>query len=247
MTNGYHQRREIPWGVGDIFLAVAISLGAFGVFFLAISAASGFSNSDSNLTAMAWLAALVEGALLFAVWLIVIKRHHLSWESVGLRAPTHRHSLVLAAAALAGSLAFTAAYGFAVSALGIEFLMPEPIPVELVGEGAYIIITALALGGWVPFVEEVFFRGFLFTGLTARYGLLIGTTASAALFALVHFSLATILPIFVTGILFALVYHRTGSIWIPISAHSAQNLIALIAARYAPPAFSGSEYSLGIA
>ena len=97
-----------------------------------------------------------------------------------------------------------------------------------------LAFTALALGLWVPFVEEVFFRGFLFAGLAARYGLYVGIAVSAALFALVHFSLATIIPIFVTGILFGLVYHVTRSIWIPIAAHSAQNILALLASRYVP-------------
>ena len=233
MTSG-HEYGEVRWGVGDMVLASAISLGAFGVFFLAIVGVSTVNRWDGNLSSLAWLAAIAESVLLISVWLIVVKRHRLSWDAVGVRLPPGGQAFLLAATALLGSLAFTSAYAFIVSNMGLDALTPEPLPVELAGDGAVVALTALALGAWVPFVEEVFFRGFLFAGLAARYGLYVGVAVSAALFALVHFSLATIIPIFVTGVLFALVYHTTKSIWIPMAAHSAQNILALLATRYFP-------------
>ncbi len=234
MTSG-HEYSEVRWGVGDMVLASAISLGAFGVFFLAIGGASAANRWEGDLSSLAWLAAIVESVLLFSVWLIVAKKYRLSWNVVGVRLPSGGRVFLLAATTLLGSLAFTSAYGFIVSELGYDALMPEPLPIEVAGDGALMLASVLALGVWVPFVEEVFFRGFLFAGIAARYGLYVGIAASAFLFAVVHFSLATIIPIFVTGILFALVYHVTRSIWIPIAAHSAQNLLALLAAYYALP------------
>ena len=229
-----HEYDEARWGAGDMALASAISLGAFGVFFLAVGGASSADQWEGNLPRLAWLAAIAESVLLISVWLIVVKKYRLSWSAVGVRPPYGVQSFVLAAAALLGSLAFTAAYGAVVSGLGLDALTPESLPVGLAGDGALILLSALALGVWVPFVEEVFFRGFLFAGLAARYGLYVGVAVSAAMFALVHFSPATIIPIFVTGILFGLVYHVTRSIWIPIAAHSAQNLLALLASRFVP-------------
>lgn len=229
-----HEYGEVRWGVGDMVLASAISLGAFGVFFLAMGGLATVNRWDGDLSRLAWLAAMAESVLLLSVWLIVVKKRRLSWNAVGVRLPAGGQAFLLAAAALLGSLAFTSAYAFIVSNLGFDALMPEPLPPGLAGEGAVVALTALALGAWVPFVEEVFFRGFLFAGLAARYGLYVGVAVSAALFALVHFSLATIIPIFVTGVLFALVYHTTRSIWIPIAAHSAQNILALMASRYVP-------------
>ena len=61
----------------------------------------------------------------------------------------------------------------------------------------------------------------------------VGVVGSAALFALAHVSPATVLPIFVAGALFAWAYRRTRSIWIPVSAHAAQNLLAVVAIRLA--------------
>ncbi len=231
----HDERAQVQWSVGDIALASAICLGAFGVFLLAVGVVASADGWERETYLLAWLAALAESVLLLAVWLIVVKKHGLPWAAAGLRLPARGKSFLLAAAALLGSLSFTAAYAFVASTLGFDVLVPEQLPAGLAGDGAYILLTALALGVWVPFVEEVFFRGFLFAGLTVRYGLLVGVVSSAALFALVHFSVATIIPIFVTGVLFALVYHATGSIWIPMAAHSAQNLLALLASRFALP------------
>lgn len=233
MTSG-QENAQARWGVGDMALASAISLGAFGIFFLAVGGVSAVGQWEEEPSGLVWLAAIAESILLFAVWLIVVKKYRLPWSAVGIRMPAQGRSFPLAAAALLGSLAFTSAYAFIVSGLGFDALTPEPLPVGLSGDGVLILLSALALGAWVPFVEEVFFRGFLFSGIAARYGLYFGLAVSAAVFALVHFSLATIIPIFVTGILFGLVYHVTRSIWIPILAHSAQNILALLASRYVP-------------
>ena len=233
MTSG-REYGEVRWGIGDVFLASAISLGAFAVFFLAIGGLSAVNQWEGNPSRLAWLAAIAESVLLLSVWLIVVKKYRLSWSAVGVRLPSAGGAFILAAATLLGSLTFTSAYAFIVSGLGIDALVPEPLPVELGGDGVLMLISVLALGLWVPFVEEVFFRGFLFAGIAARYGLYVGITMSAFLFAAVHFSIATIIPIFVTGILFGLVYHVTRSIWIPVAAHSAQNILALMASRYVP-------------
>ena len=233
MSKG-HENAQVRWGVGDMALASAVSLGAFGVFFLAVGGASTAERWEGNLSSLAWLAGIAESVLLFSVWLIVVRKYRLPWSAVGIRLPAQTRSFLLAAAALLGSLAFTAAYAAVVSGLGLDALVPEPLPIGLAGDGAVILITVLALGVWVPLVEEVFFRGFLFAGLAARYGLYVGIAMSAAIFALIHFSPPTIIPIFVTGILFGLVYHVTRSIWIPIAAHSAQNILALMASRFVP-------------
>ncbi len=226
---------EVRWTVGDMAIASVICLGAFGIFLLAIGGLSLADRPNADLSRFAWLAAIAESVLAISVWLIVVKKYRLPWSAVGVRLPTRGSSFALSAAALLGSLAFTGGYSVVVSALGLDALIPEPLPADLAGDGVAMLVSIVALCVWVPFVEEIFFRGFLFAGIAARFGLYAGVSASAILFALVHFSLAAIIPIFVTGVLFALVYRATRSIWIPIVAHSAQNLIALLASRYVTP------------
>ena len=53
---------------------------------------------------------------------------------------------------------------------------------------------------------------------------------SAALFAVIHLSLASLLPIFLLGIALAWVYERTGTLLAPIVMHATVNGISVAAA-----------------
>jgi membrane protease YdiL (CAAX protease family) len=91
---------------------------------------------------------------------------------------------------------------------------------------------ALLFGGAIvaPFVEEVFFRGFVFAGLRRKWGWPKAAVASAALFALAHVAPTSILPIFVLGLIFAFLYQTSGSIWPGILMHILTNAVALVGA-----------------
>jgi membrane protease YdiL (CAAX protease family) len=82
----------------------------------------------------------------------------------------------------------------------------------------------------VPIGEEIFFRGFVFGGLRARWGVPAAAAASAVFFAAVHLQLVHGLPIFLLGVLLALAYQRTGSLVPAIVAHALNNVVALLSA-----------------
>ena len=103
MTSAY-EYGEVRWGISDMVLASAISLGAFGVFFLAISGISTVNFREGDPSRLAWLAAIAESVLLLSVWLIVVRKYRLSWSAVGVRLPSGGGAFILAAAALLGSL-----------------------------------------------------------------------------------------------------------------------------------------------
>ena len=219
----------VCWTVRDIVIGAGIVvLGTFALAALLATTPLGpESQTDSIGLGFFWTAAVLQGVLtLLVVWRFVVRKYGLSWAALGLRRPSGRHVNLLALAALLGSLGFTALYGAVVSALGLDFLLPEPVPEEL-ADRRFFVITAIVIAGWVPFVEEVFFRGFVFSGLAVRYGILAGGAVSAALFSVAHLSLGSLMPVFVTGLLFAWLYYRTKSVWAPFSAHAGQNLIAL--------------------
>ena len=131
------------------------------------------------------------------------------------------------AAALGLSMGATGLYSWAVRALDVGILVPPEIPGVLVLPGAGAVLTFAALAGWTPLTEEIFFRGFVFAGLANRLGTVRGVVLSAAVFSLFHVAPSVLLPIFVTGILLALLYQRTRSIWPCIAAHAGQNAAAL--------------------
>lgn len=80
-----------------------------------------------------------------------------------------------------------------------------------------------------PIVEEIFFRGFIFSVLNKRIGLLAAAIMSGILFGAIHFSLAQTVILSFFGIVQCYLYHRTGSIVFPILLHFIFNTLAFIA------------------
>lgn len=83
-----------------------------------------------------------------------------------------------------------------------------------------------------PFVEEVFFRGFLFQGLRQRYGWIAAMLLSSAIFAVAHLDPVALIPTFVLGNVLAYVYHRSNSVWPGIGLHFLVNGFGLCAAYF---------------
>uniref|UniRef100_UPI003F490AC7 CPBP family intramembrane glutamic endopeptidase n=1 Tax=Niallia taxi TaxID=2499688 RepID=UPI003F490AC7 len=80
-----------------------------------------------------------------------------------------------------------------------------------------------------PLYEEIFYRGFLYRFLRSKYGIPVGMLGSSFIFMIVHIPTFNTLPInFVSGLLFAWTYEKSGSIVPPIIIHAIFNGIAII-------------------
>lgn len=110
-----------------------------------------------------------------------------------------------------------------------RLLDPEIGPVAL----GFMVFLAV---GVAPFVEELFFRGYVYPVLKRHAGR-HALWMSALLFASVHLYLINFLPIFLIGVLLARLYERTGSLAAPIVAHATANaavaVLAMWIARFA--------------
>ena len=178
-----------------------------------------------------FLAAIAAGgAMLAAARFAGLARHRLSWRALGWCLPADARRWWMALAALIGSVLFTACYALIAEALGASFLIPETLPADMTGEGWTALALGFAVIVWTPLAEETFFRGFIFAGLAAKLGMWGGIAASSAIFAAAHGSAAAFIPVMVSGALFAWVYRESGSLWLPVSAHASQNLLAFAAA-----------------
>lgn len=92
------------------------------------------------------------------------------------------------------------------------------------------LLGLLAVGAVViPVAEELLFRGVLYGGLR-RYGVARATIVSAAVFGLAHGPTVVALGAFVLGVIMALVYERTGSLWPAVVAHGVNNAILFVTA-----------------
>ena len=75
-----------------------------------------------------------------------------------------------------------------------------------------------------PMIEELFFRGFLLTYLKVYVKTWPAILISAAIFALAHQNLDSVLPLWVLGIILGVAYEHTGSILLPMGIHACFNL-----------------------
>lgn len=88
------------------------------------------------------------------------------------------------------------------------------------------VATGVLVVAVAPLVEEFFFRGFLFTALKNGIGVWPAALVSGALFGAIHFKPVFFVPLFALGVILALLYHRTGSLWPCIAFHAANNALA---------------------
>jgi membrane protease YdiL (CAAX protease family) len=84
-----------------------------------------------------------------------------------------------------------------------------------------------------PFCEEFFFRGVLQQGLMKRWSRR-GLILAALIFAGAHLDPMSFLGLAELGLLFGLLYLRSGTIWTSAAAHAANNVISVILFFSAP-------------
>ncbi|MGN0847401.1 MAG: lysostaphin resistance A-like protein [Kiritimatiellia bacterium] len=84
-------------------------------------------------------------------------------------------------------------------------------------------VMVLAILLQAPLLEEAIFRGVIFRGFARRLSIPVAVALSGAVFALVHVNAATFVALWFLGAAFAWLYHRTGSILAPMTAHAVFN------------------------
>ena len=217
-----------PWRLRDVAFATLAAVVAFGALVAIAANLSGIGDERGVSSFPVWALAAFYAVLLVMVWYFSVRKYRVGWHSLGVRAPEGRWSFALAALVLLASLTLFAAYKLATDHLPVAWLRPSDVPPEVFGHGLERVVNGLAIVVAAPLAEELFFRGFVLGGLMAAVGDLRASVVSSALFAVMHASIGTLIPIFAAGMLLAWLYLRTRSIWPPIAAHSAQNALAML-------------------
>ncbi len=107
---------------------------------------------------------------------------------------------------------------------------PQPQVAEEVINLADPFIAVLATVVIAPIAEEIFFRGVALNAWVREYGVKRAIIGSALLFALIHGSLAALVPIFVLGLVLAIIYLRNGNLASAIALHATFNGISVLLA-----------------
>lgn len=82
----------------------------------------------------------------------------------------------------------------------------------------------------VPMIEELFFRGLLYSALRRKKSMIFSMIISSLLFTLYHshiiatLSIVDILGVFIPSMIFAFIYEKNNNILIPFIAHASYNI-----------------------
>lgn len=79
-----------------------------------------------------------------------------------------------------------------------------------------------------PIIEEIFFRGFMYKAFRTKWGVRGAVIFSAILFASLHHSLLAFIPIFLLGVVLALLYEKSGSLLAPMAFHVMHNFLMVL-------------------
>ena len=243
----YRRVGVVPWTYAQTWRGTLLTVVPWLVAMLLLQLASGTPGSTATaqpsttrtaevivalLTFI--LSAIIEGAFLIAP-LVYSLGHRPAGVSPrdGARALGFRSTDLLAALGwVAGGFLFmlfvTYMYGIFVEAfhLGLktngQLLLDQarnhPLPV---------LASLLAAVLIAPFCEEIFFRGYLFAGLLRGMSGWAAVLVSALIFAIVH-DIGSAIPIFILGLVLAIVRWRTGSIWPTIALHITFNTFTAV-------------------
>ncbi|QTE31059.1 CPBP family intramembrane glutamic endopeptidase [Pengzhenrongella sicca] len=86
-----------------------------------------------------------------------------------------------------------------------------------------LMFTLVAGAIITPIGEEAFFRGVVANTVLARFGPLVGIIVSAAIFAVAHGINPVMIVAFIVGVLTAVLFRWSGSIWPGVMLHGVNN------------------------
>jgi len=123
---------------------------------------------------------------------------------------------------------FAAVYGAVVP--DVEQTVTEDLGADqgtlgLIVAGCVVMIVA-------PLAEEFFFRGFFYRALRSRFAVPVAAALDGLVFGLLHYNfqgaegLLLVPPLALLGVIFCLVYERTGSLWPVVAMHAFNNAVA---------------------
>jgi membrane protease YdiL (CAAX protease family) len=212
---------SVPWTPRD----VAWGLLVFVLWMLFLLVASLLGERLALPIDMGLVVVFGEMVLLLPVWYFTIHKYGVNWADLGLRG--FQPAVVgVGCGLMLLSFMFITIYANFLALFGWQ-IQPD---IELIFEHTTFPLVLLFGGAVVaPFVEEVFFRGFVFTGFSRKWDWKKAALVSAGLFALAHVVPTSFPPIFILGLIFAFLYRTSGSIWPAILMHMLFNTVNLLA------------------
>jgi uncharacterized protein len=149
-------------------------------------------------------------------------------ERLSIRSPQVSLSLVILF--MLGSIALSQGFGAVMSLLQIEVDGTIKMLSDVLNkaDASNLALMVLIIGVTPGICEELFFRGYIQTRLTQRWGVKISILSTTILFAVFHLDVMQGIFVILIGLYFGLALEKTGSLWIPILCHTATNVSATL-------------------
>lgn len=227
-------RGGVGWGVKDVALGTGFYIvQAVSILAIVYLVAEAVETDYTGIPLLVGML-LLQLTLPVTVWFFVVSRRKVRWSALGLwRKPTFKDA-ALGFAIFVLEILAQFIYYQVLEAVGVDTDDLAPTPFVEAGT-EYLIGVAILAIAIAPFMEELFFRGFVFTGLAGRWGPVWAGLVSSLLFMGAHLEPLRFPPLFLMGLLLAWLYHRTGVLWAPMLAHLLNNALAVGVLFAGPP------------
>jgi len=214
---------SVPWKFIDNWIGIVLLALIDVVIFIIM-----LQGSRTELAQSAVILLLESAYLLPVILILAWRRVH--WKYLGF-GKFEWKTLGIGCGLLVGSYAIIIVHNALLYLLGVDTQGQEIMKMfaELDSPVWFSIVAVV----FAPFVEEVFFRGFLFQGLRQRYGWISAMLLSSAIFAAAHLDPVVLIPTFILGNVLAYMYHRSNSVWPGIILHFLVNAFGLCGAYFA--------------
>jgi membrane protease YdiL (CAAX protease family) len=231
ITEKISEKKSVSWGIMDIIRVTIIVI--FSTYMLS---AAGYAilkplhfNIDVNLHMLlgTFFIDVIAGAVILYFVLVKYKEKLSSigvvfegfYKNVLSGIVAYIFIMPILAVVLILSMLFLDAIGYK--------LPPQPVFDMFFEEkrGNVILLLTIFVSILGPIIEEIFFRGFLYSAVRKRFGIFVGVLLSSALFSMLHTNIVGFLPIMILGVLMAFLYEITGSLIASMSIHILHNSI----------------------
>lgn len=221
----------MPWRVRDAVWTFVLALCAPVALLAAAQGLNALQNVPQADVMQAPAALTTAATSLFylgmaaGVWWLIVHRYGVPWSALGLRAPRRMTSLsapLLAALLVIGSVFILVVATVAIDAVGSPAYVVAVSGAPLGSPPLFIAAVILSLV-LAPCVEELFFRGVLYQALRRRGGKVLAIAGSALLFTVIHARSSVAPELFLLGVILAMAFERTDSLYPSMGLHAAYN------------------------
>ncbi len=225
------QQTEVRWTLLDLVLVAVLTaaLGLLGLLLVRLTTTLGMGDLRSffdqrPVVAVVTSVAVVDLLAVLAIAMVIVARRRGSWREIGFRAPP-LVPLLLTPAIFFTQTVLIAIINLTILTLTGEFnnpqrdLFTDPSGFSWLNFGLAFFAGAIV----APVVEELVFRGLLYQWLRMRTNVTVGVIVSAAIFSAIH-GIPIVFPaLFMVGIVLAVAFEWSKSLWVPITLHFFQN------------------------